>query len=217
MHNKMKAHEHGISKKRPLFGLFLVAVGVFLIFIKLNLIPPVWYDILVSWQMLLIAIGIFSIIGGNKTAGVIIIVIGGFFLFDKIDIFPYFLREISWPILIIIIGLALIFTHRERQPGPVFPSENMGTEYFDDFVIFGGKEIYISSKGFMGYKITSVFGGAEYDLRQAQLSEKGAVIDCMCIFGGCSFILPSGWIVKNEISAIFGSYTDKRGPSGHEV
>ncbi len=210
-------NDASVSKRRILFGLFLIVVGVFWILIKLNLIPPVWNDVFVSWQMLLIGIGVFSIIAGNRTAGTILIVIGGFFLIEKVVDIPYELRQIGWPLLIIGIGLSLMLTHRHRNAPPKIEFEKMGTEYFDDFVIFGGREIFINSRNFMGGKITSVFGGAEYDLRQANLSENGAVIDCVCIFGGSSFKIPPDWTVKNKISTVFGAFTDKRGTSVHEV
>ncbi len=205
------------SNRRVLFGLFLIAVGAFWILVKLNLIPPVWNDILISWQMLLIGIGLFSFIGGNRTAGTILMLIGGFFLIEEVVHIPYVIRQIGWPLLIIGIGLALLFTHRSRNQLPKVESEKMGTEYFDDFVIFGGREIFINSRNFLGGKITSIFGGAEYDLRQAELSENGAVIDCVCIFGGSGFKVPPDWTIKNEISTIFGAFTDKRGMSVHEV
>lgn len=206
-----------VSNRRVLFGLFLIAVGAFWILVKLNLIPPVWDDILISWQMLLIGIGIFSIIGGNRTAGTILIVIGSFFLIERVVHIPYELRQIGWPLLVIGIGLSLMLTHRRKTSPPKIEMEKMGTEYFDDFVIFGGREIFINSRNFLGGKITSIFGGAEYDLRQANLSENGAVIDCVCIFGGSSFKVPPDWTIKNEISTVFGAFTDKRGMSVHEV
>jgi predicted membrane protein len=206
-----------VSNRRILFGLFLIAVGGFWILVKLNLIPPGWNDVLISWQMLLIAIGIFSIIGGNRTAGTVLIIIGSFFLIDKTDIIPDNLRQIGWPLLIIGIGLALMLTHRRKSIPPTIETAKLGTEYFDDFVIFGGREIFINSRNFLGGKITSIFGGAEYDLRQAMLSENGAVIDCVCIFGGSSFKVPPDLTIKNEISTIFGAFTDKRGMSVHEV
>jgi hypothetical protein len=62
-----------------------------------------------------------------------------------------------------------------------------------------------------------MFGGAEYDLRQAKLSQNGAVIDCTSIFGGCGFKVPPEWTVKNEITTIFGGFSDKRGVSVHQV
>ena len=203
----------GISNRRISFGLFLIAVGVFWILIKLNLIPPEWSDVVISWQMLLIGIGIFSLIGGNRTAGTILIVIGSFFLIEKLIVIPYEIRQIGWPLRIIGIGLALMLTHRQKYQPPKLDKEKMGTEFFDDFVIFGGREIFINARNFPGGKITSIFGGAEYDLRQASLSENGAIIDCVCIFGGSSFKIPPDWTVKNEISTVFGAFTDKRGMS----
>jgi predicted membrane protein len=208
---------NNVSGRRILFGLFLVTVGVFWILLRLELIPTVWTNVLISWQMLLIGIGVFSIIGGNRTAGTILIIIGGFFLVDEVVKIPPMLRQIGWPLLIIVIGLALIFTHRKKSPQPRLISETLGNEYFDDFVIFGGREIYINSNNFLGGKITSIFGGAEYDFRQAMLSENGAIIDCVCIFGGSSFRIPPDWNIKNEVSTVFGAFTDKRGQSFHNI
>lgn len=202
------------------FGVFLIAVGALWILERLNLIPDFWDDILISWQMLLIGIGIFSVIGGNKTTGTILIVIGGFFLLPEIAPIPYELRRIGWPLLIVGIGVVLLVTHGGRQkkePPVIEPGQNTGNDYFDDFVIFGGREVYVDSQRFLGGKSTSIFGGTEYDLRQAKLSENGAVIDCLSVFGGTGFKVPPDWTVKNEITAIFGAFTDKRGSSLNHI
>jgi hypothetical protein len=90
-------------------------------------------------------------------------------------------------------------------------------DYFDDFVVFGGREVFINSQNFLGGKTTSMFGGTEYDLRQAQLSENGAVIDCVSVFGGCGFKVPPDWTIKNELTAIFGAFTDKRGSTFGQI
>ncbi|SHF03113.1 Predicted membrane protein [Mariniphaga anaerophila] len=208
----------GVSNKRVLFGSFLIVIGIFWILVKLDLIPNIWTDVLISWQMLLIGIGVFSFIAGNRTAGTILMFIGGFFLIDELVPIPYQLRQIGWPILIIGVGVALLITHRQRglQP-PEVESTGRGMDYFDDFVIFGGKEIFVNSRNLLGGKITSIFGGAEYDLRQSSLSENGAVIDCVAIFGGSGFKVPPDWTVKNEVTAIFGAFTDKRSASVHDV
>jgi predicted membrane protein len=206
-----------MSNRRVLFGLFLIVLGVFWILVKMNVIPNVWTDVLISWQMLLIAIGIFSFIAGNRTAGTILMIIGGFFLVDELLVIPYQLRQIGWPVLIIGVGVALLLTHRSRNQPSVPEPSSQGMDFFDDFVIFGGREIFINSKSFLGGRITSIFGGAEYDLRQAQLSENGAVVDCVCIFGGSGFMVPPDWTIKNEVTTIFGAFTDKRGASVHDV
>ena len=90
-------------------------------------------------------------------------------------------------------------------------------DYFDDFVVFGGREVFINSLNFYGGKITTIFGGAEYDLRNARLSSNGAVIDSVSVFGGCGFKVPPDWTVKNEVTAVFGGFSDKRGASPHQV
>ncbi|RIJ47415.1 hypothetical protein D1614_14975 [Maribellus luteus] len=210
------------SNKRVYFGVFMIVIGVLWIMERLNLIPDFWNDILISWQMLLIGIGVFSLIGGNKTSGTVLIVIGGFFLLPEMMSIPYELKRIGWPLLIILIGVVLLVTHfgkHNTQPEqPTFdPGRAYGINYFDEFVMFGGREVYIDSKSFVGGKTTSVFGGADYDLRQAQLSQNGAVIDCVSIFGGCSFKVPPDWTIKNEVTAVFGAFTDKRGSSINHI
>ena len=208
-----------VSNKRILFGLFLIALGGFWILVKLDIIPDTWDDILISWKTLLIGIGIFSWIGGNRTAGTILVVIGGFFLIPELIRIPYEIRRIGWPLLIIGIGVALLLTYRKGNQLPTEPGEGAkgAVDYFDDFVIFGGREVYINSHNFIGGKITSIFGGAEYDLRQAHLSQNGSVVDCVCIFGGTGFKVPPDWTVKNEVTAVFGAFSDKRGMTAHDV
>ena len=211
--------KHIAPNKRIYFGIFLIALGAFWIMERLNIIPDFWDDVLISWQMLLIGIGIFSIIGGNKTSGTILIVIGGFFLVPEIVTIPYELRRIGWPLLIIGIGVVLLITHGRKRPQepPIAESGKRGMDYFDDFVIFGGREVFVDSQNFYGGKTTSIFGGAEYDFRQANLSQNGAVVDCVSIFGGCGFKVPPDWTVKNEVTAIFGAFSDKRGSTLSQI
>jgi predicted membrane protein len=208
------------GNKRIYLGVFLIALGGLWILERLDLIPEIWENIFISWQMLLIGIGVFSLIGGNKTTGTILIVVGGFFLLDEVYSIPRELRQIGWPLIIIGIGVVLLITHGRKRNDPKFTGHvsQEGMDYFDDLVVFGGREIFINSQHFLGGKTTSMFGGTEYDLRQAQLSENGAVIECVSVFGGCGFKVPPDWTIKNEVTAIFGAFTDKRGSTfGHVV
>ena len=208
------------SNRRAILGLFLIAVGALWILQRLDLIPDFWNDILISWQMLLIGIGIFSIIGGNKTTGTVLIVIGGFFLVPEVAHIPYEIRRIGWPLIIITVGVVILVTQtgKRKKDAPIFEqAQQKGLDYFDDFVIFGGREVYVDSQKFLGGKSTSIFGGTEYDLRQTKLSENGAVIDTLTLFGGCGFKVPPDWTVKNEVTAIFGAFTDKRGASLNQI
>lgn len=207
------------GNKRFYLGIFLIAIGGLWILERLNLIPEVWEDIFISWQMLLIGIGVFSLIGGNKTTGTVMILIGGFFLIDHVYTIPRELRQISWPVLIIAAGVVMLVTHGRKKNEPQITSQKnqQGMDYFDDFVVFGGREVFINSQSFLGGKTTSMFGGTEYDLRQSQLSENGAIIDCVSIFGGCGFKVPPDWTIKNELTAVFGAFTDKRGSTFGQI
>jgi predicted membrane protein len=207
------------SDKRVLLGLFLILAGVIWILFRLDIIPAVWSDVFVSWQMLLIGIGIFLVMAGNNTAGTILIIAGGFFLLPEIFTLPLHFKRLGWPVLIIAIGLALLLTGRKRNQFLAVQKTETGSsnDTFDDVVIFGGRESFVSSKNFHGGKVTAIFGGAEYDMRQANLAESGAVIDCVAIFGGCGFKVPPDWTIINEVNSIFGGVSDKRIVSAPEI
>jgi len=213
-------HRPDISNRRAVLGIFLIAVGALWILERLDLIPSFWNDILISWQMLLIGIGVFSIISGNRTTGTVLIVIGGFFLIPEVAHIPYELRRVAWPMLIIGVGIVMLVTQsgkKKNEPSGFEKGKSQGVDYFDDFIVFGGREVYVNSQNFLGGKSTSLFGGTEYDLRQASLSQNGAVIDTLALFGGCGFKVPPDWTVVNEVTAIFGAFTDKRGQSLNQV
>ncbi|HAQ21225.1 MAG TPA: hypothetical protein DCR40_18635 [Prolixibacteraceae bacterium] len=205
------------SDKRLYFGVILIALGIILILERLNLIPESLADLLISWQMLLVGIGILSLIGGNRTAGTILIIIGGTFMIPELISVPHELRRIYWPLILVAIGIAILLRQRDHlksgsadEPVPEV-LDNNSFHTFDDFVIFGGREIFVNSQALAGGKATSIFGGIEFDLRKANLKPGGAVIDCVSVFGGCGFKIPMDWNVRNEVTTIFGAFTDKRG------
>jgi predicted membrane protein len=216
------------SEKRLYFGIILIVLGVILILERLNLIPESMADLLISWQMLLVGIGILSLIGGNRTAGTILIIIGGTFMIPELITVPHEIRQIYFPLILVAIGVSILFRqrdHRKFRIGTV-PEENIADSKpsdsynsfntFDDFVIFGGREIFVNSQALAGGKATSIFGGIEFDLRKANLQPGGAVIDCVSVFGGCGFKIPMDWNVRNEVTTIFGAFTDKRGDTYSE-
>lgn len=219
--------ERNKSDKRFYFGVILIVLGVILILERLNLIPESVADMLISWQMLLVGIGVLSLIGGNRTSGTILIVIGATFMIPELITVPHEIRRIYWPLILVIIGIAILLRQRDSRKQipfnePVNPnapndipfnpsSSNTSMNTFDDFVIFGGREIFVNAQSLIGGKATSIFGGIEFDLRKANMQPGGAVIDCVSVFGGCGFKIPMDWNVRNEVTTIFGAFTDKRG------
>jgi len=197
------------SNRRFVFGVVLIVFGSLWILERLNILPESVSDLIISWQSLLIVIGVVSLINGSETTGWVLILIGGLFMVPHMFEIPWELRRLIWPVLLVTLGILMLFRYGKRGKGiPEGGPRNMN--YFDDFVIFGGREMVVNSMSLIGGKTTSIFGGSEYDLRQANLAENGAVVDCVSIFGGAGFKIPTDWTVKNEITTIFGAFTDKR-------
>ncbi|MGQ7868252.1 LiaI-LiaF-like domain-containing protein [Sunxiuqinia sp. sy24] len=197
--------------KRFYLGVVLIAIGGFMILERLGLIPWSIVDLLISWQMLLVAIGIISWLGGNRTGGLILMAIGGFFLLPEFIEVPRQLRRLYWPMVLVAGGVLVLLRHSGSGAQPTEGIGGRDLDQFDDFVIFGGREIFINSQNLKGGRATSIFGGIEYDFRQSQLAPQGAVIDSLSIFGGCSIKVPLEWNVRNEVTTMFGAFTDKRG------
>lgn len=199
------------GNKRFYIGIILILIGGILILERMDLIPWNIADLLISWQMLLIVIGALLLFGGNVVAGIVLICLGGFFILPEITDVPYELKQLYGPLALIIVGLLLLFRHKGCNRQIREGVKNSHFDQFDDFVIFGGREVFINARDLKGGRATSIFGGIEYDLRQASLAPEGAIIDCICIFGGTGIKVPANWNVKNEVTTILGAFSDKRG------
>ncbi len=60
-----------------------------------------------SWQMILIIVGLI-LMAGKRSAGVVLIAIGGIFLLPRIFILPGFTFSMFFPVLLVGLGIALI-------------------------------------------------------------------------------------------------------------
>jgi len=75
--------------------------------------------------------------------------------------------------------------------------------------VFSGVVKNVVSKNFQGGRISCVFGGAEIDLSQAEITSP-AIIKFEVVFGGAKLVVPAHWSVQNEIDGIFHGIDDKR-------
>jgi predicted membrane protein len=206
-------------------GLFLLLIGGVLLVDQMGVPLPAW---LFSWHVLLIAIGIFVGLKHNFRGGAwaILILVGGFFLVQ--DYYPHIpLRRFIWPAVLIFVGLVIILsprTHSRRwrnkwQEGwdrrnaiQGFASSREGytsEEFVDSTAIFGGVHKKVVSKNFRGGDITSIMGGTELDLTQADFT--GVIrLDITQVMGGTKIIVPAHWEVRSEVTAMFAGFEDKR-------
>jgi predicted membrane protein len=200
------------------FGLLVTVAGALLLLRSLNMLPSVLSDYLISWPMLLIVVGLYNILSiQHRVSGYILLAIGGFFMMNKVYDFNFNFWQMFWPTVLIVVGSAIIInSNRNRRFDFGLRSSNTtgstpgDTDAIDEVTIFSGIEKAITSKNFRGGKITSIFGGAEINLMQAELSEGTNSLEMVAIFGGATLIVPADWDVKVDVTAVFGGFTDKR-------
>ena len=193
-----------------LLGITLVLLGIAVLADIVDVVPWRMSEIIFSWQMILIVLGVVFISGQeSKSTGYILLAIGTFFIIPKFFDVPYFWRSLFWPSLLILVGILIIFSRGKRSHHNRNVSgsdENL----LDDVAIFGGSDQILHSQNFQGGKITNIFGGAKYDMRKVVLAEGKNFLEVTMIFGGSKFILPEGWDVKMEVTSVFGGFSDKR-------
>ncbi|RLD19632.1 MAG: hypothetical protein DRI71_11495 [Bacteroidetes bacterium] len=208
--NLKNNHMSEIQKRRIGFGIALIFFGAFFLLDNLGLIPWDLRHYIFQWEGILIIIGIVILVNDpRKNAGWVLIIIGTFFLLPDILYIPWFRISTFWPVLLIALGFIYIVRQRGHNVPPgATPDGSM--DFIDDTNVFGGGDVIITSNNFKGGKITSVFGGGNYDLTSAKLSAEPTVIDFFAMFGGGNFIVPSDWNVKTDVTAIFGGFSDKR-------
>jgi predicted membrane protein len=202
---------HHLTNNRSLIGVILVLAGLFLVIRNTGFFPAFIDQIIFSWPMLLLAIGLVITIGssGGKTSGLIVMAVGGFFLIPLIFRETFHMYNMFWPSIFIIIGVIFIFTRR-RPWGAVSTASVAGDDYIDYVNVFSGGERQIVSENFRGGKITAIFGGTELDLTKAKLAPGVSELEIACVFGGATIIVPDDMNVKIEVTPVLGGFGDSR-------
>lgn len=202
-------HEN-ISNNRVVIGVVLVLAGLFLVIRNTGFFPEFIDDVIFSWPMLLIAIGLVMTLGASeKTAGVIVMAVGGFFMIPLIFRETFHMYNMFWPSIFIIVGVIFIATKR-RGWNSVTSKGQIGDDYIDYVNVFSGGERQIISQNFKGGKISAVFGGMELDLTKAVLAPGTSVLEIACVFGGATIIVPDDWFVTIEVTPVLGGFSDSR-------
>ena len=198
--------------RRFVFGLIILLVGLVMILHKADLINYELYDILMSWEMLLIGIGALVFFGGSHGAGIIVMSLGVFFMIP--DVFREYdeVRKYFWPVILVMLGLVFMIRPKPGFMKKEFRPENKeyGSNNFDEFDLVGAKEVHLKTDDFIGGRATAVFGANEIDLRSCEISPEGATIEVSTVFGAGVMLVPNDWTVINRVTAVFGGYSDVR-------
>ncbi len=218
------------ANSRIFLGFVLVILGALFLLDNLNFMYFSIPHVIFSFPTILLVIGILILVNSEKKgAGIILVVIGTFWLLS--EIFPHisFNGGVIFSILIIALGIYILIKRRgpsgnrysyNTAEGTVQSGASTG-EYtkeidrIDDVAIFGGGHKFISSSNFQGGNITAIFGGSEIDLTRCKLAPGNHILDVTAIFGGTTLIVPKEWNIIINVLPLFGGFSHKgmRGPN----
>jgi predicted membrane protein len=201
-----------LTNNRAIIGVILVMVGFFLVLRNTGVFPEFIDHVVFSWPMLLVCIGLVMTLGASeKTSGVIVMAVGGFFLIPMIFRETFHAYNMFWPSIFIIVGIIFMVSKRGSWNKTTLNSKGIvGDDYIDYVNVFSGGERQIVSENFRGGRISAVFGGMELDLTKAKLAPGRNDLEIACIFGGATLIVPDDWNISIEVTPVLGGFSDSR-------
>lgn len=223
------------SKGDGVFGLVLLLVGGALLLGNISDIDLHYY--LINWKTIIIILGAaFFIAGDDKTFGTLLMAFGGLAYYaDHIGVTLGSVLRDYWPVFLIIIGLGAIIKsmlpgrsrrkkdkdekcrdfrykkyNKDRKMKDTSHFESNERDFIDEYVMFNTLVERNDTSNFTGGKLTVLFAGAEFDLRDAKLGPGKNILHVFCAFGAIELYVPSDWKIVTNISVVFGGIDDKR-------
>jgi len=216
-----------------IIGLAVIAVGC--LFLMRNLGYVYFDDIWQFWPVILIVIGLSKLANTHSasqvTSGLIIGGIGTVFLLRNLGYIYGNIWQYIWPGILIAVGLSILVKHLEGRdpslnpgppppgpgnpfpPGSGFTSRTSGANYLHAECVFSGTRQKLDTQDFLGGKVTTVFGGAEIDLRSANTKREEISIKAEAVFGGIELWVPAHWQTIVRGTGVFGGFEDKTFPA----
>lgn len=183
-------------------GILLIVIGLGFALQQTGLID--FTRVLVDWwPVIFIVIGIIQIVNhtfSTPVSGIIFILVGGILLANNwldINIWAFI-----WPVILIGVGLTFIFS-RPRFDKNINVEDKLNVKTF-----FSGTELRSRSEHFQGGTISTIFGGAEIDLRDAVFDPSGAQLEITSVFGGVEIKVPENVHVEISGTPVFGGWED---------
>lgn len=226
----------GFSGKYLVASLFILS-GILLFARNMGWITAELFSTIVSWYSLFIILGIYSMIRRHFVGGIILLLIGVYFLLGGLSWLPENSQAMVWPLALIIAGVLLIFKSRRRGPwshshmahhrkewmkrrglGMNFKEEQQQCESVDGFLhsenVWGAARHVVLDELFKGAIVRTSFGGTVIDLRHTHIALGETYIDLDCSWGGVEIYVPSDWKVVFKCNTFFGDCDDKRWHNG---
>lgn len=193
-------------KPRSIFGFMIIAVALLIIFENLGI--SIFDKVLGNWPLALLIIGGAMIYGPEKGRAralpYILMGLGTLFLLAKYDVFNIHWGSFVVPILLLLLGVYLLKPRLSKQQNEVGQKSTV-----EVFSVLGGGEFSTRSSTLMDGNIICVLGGANVDIRDADMDGDFMEIDIFCLMGGVEIKVPLHWQVSIKVVPFLGGVTDQ--------
>lgn len=208
-----------------IFGSLLFIIAIVLILTTTGTFPSYTNRLLISWQALIILVGLVPLLTKQYYSGAIITLIGGYYLIP----YYYSVTGIPSPVnqstlttllvaaLLIILGIGAIrigkrcTSHRK----PFFEIKPNKKGLPEISCAFGETSQAIIEKPFKGAIVSTAFGQMILNLSKTTLPEGDSYLEVKNAFGNTIVIVPSSWAVESSVQSFLGTLEDKRNNPPH--
>ncbi|MGM9796360.1 MAG: LiaF transmembrane domain-containing protein [Parabacteroides sp.] len=218
----MENKEEKSNAQRPSAGAHFVAFvlivgGITYLLRNLGFIQSEWVDQFISWQSLIILAGVCSILQQRYIGGVILILLGGYFLFPEWNAFISAQWHTYWPLLFVAMGLLILFRRKDRQEhnAPVAnPNANTQTDVNDGYVYcdtsFTSVQQVVLDKVFKGADISILMSNIILDLGKTTLEKEETIIKVHSVCANVIIHVPADWVVRTDLMLFLAGNKDLR-------
>ena len=202
------------------FGFILIGLAVLLILSSLQIIPETVSSIIISWQTLLLVIGIKLLLMRMYIPGAVLTVVALYFeipmVYAKLGIdFPLegkSLLTILIAVLLIIAGFFSIRMSRyisSHEKGFINIKPN-SKGLVKISCAFGENSHTILEKPFKGAQVSTAFGTSNINLERSNLAEGDTFLEINNAFVETRILVPDNWNVESSMQSILGEFKDRR-------
>lgn len=194
-----------------LWGIVLIALGVLLALNAFGIDTNIFFD---GWWTLFIIIpsAISLITDRDKTGSFIGLGLGVILLLSCQEIIEFsMVIKLFVPFMIIVIGLRVLIGSiwKKNTDEVIHANVSNGNYVHNCSVVFSEQNINLSNQEFSGAQLEAVFGGIDYDLRNAIITQD-CVINVKAIFGGINIFVPDNVNIKVNTTSLFGGVDNKK-------
>ncbi|MBB3188250.1 LiaF transmembrane domain-containing protein [Microbacter margulisiae] len=219
-----KLHERHHHNNGPAFAIVLIIVGALFLGFNVGIIPDRFHPVLISWEMLLIVLGTVSLLRRHFVGGVVLLLIGGFFILPKLLAISGNFVQMYWPVLLIFLGIVLLLsrlTHKnhvtisrsydwqEIKQEAIYKEGSVRNGIHKN-VAFANEEFVVLDSEFAGGSVNVTFGEMKIDLRKTALASSKVMFEINVSFGNIIIFVPADWQVQLQVNTVFGGFEDKR-------